>query len=781
MFKDFEDESSKMEEQMEEKKEASFLKKTLKTFFGIGFLVLVIYLIFLGKDYFFPEKTPYYIAVAGPMSGKSEINGQAMVKAIRLYLDELNDQGGIEGNPVELLIFDDQNQRDMAKQQAVKIATESQALAVIGHYSSSTGLAASPIYQQYGVPAISGSATADKLTQKNDWYFRTIFNNSDQGALVANYIHKTLDYDVAHILFDEDAYGSTLATAFMEAAEMIGLEVQHQWPFNSANERSFKYAMTDMVETLEASPNDKGIVFLAVHSTEAVEALIALRRSIERYIPIIGADAISSSNFVAKLGKYPKEETQPGYYSDKVYTTSPFILGLANLEAQEFRSKFLEKYQAEPAVTSALYYDATLLAIDAIQKMVSSGVATSIQQQRQQVKDNLWQLSTLADAIAGVTGDLYFNQHGDVIKAIPMGIYKGGKTVAAIRQYQPLQNLQSIEHPLQGILSNHIVLVNNKFMTESQVVYAGIDFTEITDLNLLSSSFEADFYLWFRFKGDFDDRNIEFLNILEATDLGEPILERKSTTEPGVLTRSYRVKARFKVDFNLRKYPLDQQMLPVYFRHKELTTNDLIYVVDRETMGLDKLTGPNADPEKIKQFFSISGWYLNKMAFFQSTQINDSTLGVTELVGNQQRIEYSQINGVLVITRHVLSFILKNLLPVIFLVGLGYLAFFILAFPQKLTLGVNLILASSLFHLKLASDLPNIDYVVLIEYFFYLVYALAVFIIVIAVLSHLTDEEDEHGKMVVQRLNLMGKVVYPFILFIFIGVIIYQNFHLITW
>jgi nitrogen fixation/metabolism regulation signal transduction histidine kinase len=114
-------------------------------------------------------------------------------------------------------------------------------------------------------------------------------------------------------------------------------------------------------------------------------------------------------------------------------------------------------------------------------------------------------------------------------------------------------------------------------------------------------------------------------------------------------------------------------------------------------------------------------------------------------------------------------------------VGLGYLAFFILAFPQKLMLGVNLILASSLFHLKLSSDLPNIDYVVLIEYFFYLVYALAVFIIVIAVFSHLAEaEEDEHGKRIVQRLNIMGKIVYPLILITFVGVIVYQNFDLIT-
>ncbi|OAD22699.1 Extracellular ligand-binding receptor [Candidatus Thiomargarita nelsonii] len=66
------------------------------------------------------------------MSGKSEANGKAMVQGIQLYLDQINQQGGIHGRPVELLIFDDQNQPELAKEVALKITKESQALAVIG-------------------------------------------------------------------------------------------------------------------------------------------------------------------------------------------------------------------------------------------------------------------------------------------------------------------------------------------------------------------------------------------------------------------------------------------------------------------------------------------------------------------------------------------------------------------------------------------------------------------------------------------------------------------------
>jgi len=83
-------------------------------------------------------------------------------------------------------------------------------------------------------------------------------------------------------------------------------------------------------------------------------------------------------------------------------------------------------------------------------------------------------------------------------------------------------------------------------------------------------------------------------------------------------------------------------------------------------------------------------------------------------------------------------------------------------------------LAASLFHLKLSSDLPNIDYIILIEYFFYLIYSMAVFIIVVAIVSHLREEdESEENKLRLKHINQFGRRFYPLVLFFGIGAIIY--------
>ena len=780
-------------------------------------LILVVILLLVSSIWwsgFILEKEPLYIAVSGPMSGKSEMNGKAMVQGIQLYLDKINQQGGIHDRPIKLLHFDDQNHPELAKKVALQITKQSQALAVIGHYTSSASLAAAPIYQKYGIPAISGSATADELTKGNDWYFRTIFNNSDQGALLANYVRKILKYHKADILFDEDVYGRTLAESFTQTAEFIGLKIRHQWHFDQKDETQFKSLMKEMIATLKDSPTER-VVFFATHSTEAVEAIVSLRREgVGNHIKFIGADALSSSNFLKKLKNYPREQTQPGYYSDGTYIAIPFLLDIASEQAQHFKHEFIQKYQEEPMTTSALYYDAAKVIINDISRLEPEGMVT-LEKTRQQVKDNLWQLSRLEDAVEGTTGDIFFDRNGDIIKSIPIGFYKKGRPIAAEYQFQLLSSIQNQEELLQNVLNNKIIQSNGKFMNRARVVYAGIDFNEISELNFSKSLYSADFFIWFRFKGDFDDQNIEFINAFKSTTrLGKPVVEQSflgdsfvptsnillsaTINEPfgsnkkneavpdssfsstavaeqfhnGLTTRSYRIKTTFKAEFDFHDYPMDKQILPIYFRHNTLTRDNLIYVVDIQGMQLSQFDSQHIEANS-RKFFKLGGWGIHKISFFQNSHKNDSTLGMPNLFDDQQRIEYSQFNAAVTIERYVFNFILKTLLPIVFLIALGYFSFFLNAFAQKLAIGINLILATSLFHLKLSSDLSNIGYVILMEYFFYLVYLLAIFIIMVALFYHLTEnKEDEETKNLRKRLNFWGKIIYPTILFAGIGIIV---------
>ena len=140
----------------------------------IRFILLIVLLILCGMAlYHILRKTPFfredpvYIAVVGPMSGPDKKWGDMMVKGINLYLDEAKHdlvEKSLAERKIELLVFDDQNDAQLAAQIATDIARENKALLVIGHYDSTTSLAAGNVYKRAGIPAITASVTDERVT-----------------------------------------------------------------------------------------------------------------------------------------------------------------------------------------------------------------------------------------------------------------------------------------------------------------------------------------------------------------------------------------------------------------------------------------------------------------------------------------------------------------------------------------------------------------------------------------------------------------------------------------
>ena len=115
--------------------------------FRLTILVLSVAAVFWGislvsqwyLDY--QQENSIYIALAGPMSGTDHESGNQIRQGVELALTEVNEAGGINGHPVKLLVFDDQNNVKVASQVAQNVVA-SRALAVVGHMYSGTSVAA---------------------------------------------------------------------------------------------------------------------------------------------------------------------------------------------------------------------------------------------------------------------------------------------------------------------------------------------------------------------------------------------------------------------------------------------------------------------------------------------------------------------------------------------------------------------------------------------------------------------------------------------------------------
>lgn len=724
-----------------------------------GIIALSLIIVFLSGVSSFDESNVFYFAVVGPMSGPNAVDGEDTVKGINLYLSRVNAEGGINGKRVELLVFDDQNKKDLARERALEIAEQDKALVVIGHAFSSCSIEGGEVYKKFGIPAISGSATAEAVTEGNDWYFRVIPNSHSQSVFLANYITRVLKYETTSIIYDQDAFGTSLATAFDSTFRGLGGEVKYTWSFDGKAENVDEVLDGIVSDLLRSRADDPGMIFLATHAGEAVKLTVSMRRKGLTY-PVAGASALANIEFISRFNEYPEEQAKPGYFSDGIYVTTPVIFDVAGEEAQQFRNAFIKEYGHAPGMKAATNYDAVKVAVQAMRTTGVQGQQENLATERAKVRDYLASLNSSKDAVEGVTGNIYFDKQGNVVKSIAIGVYQKQYLISALTQLQLVTDLNRIADLEQELEAGRIVIVDNQYLHKTNVVYTGIDINGVSNLNIKNSSYTVDFYLWFRYQGQFQDNKIEFINSVNPLTLGEPIAE-KITDD--LTYRAYRVKANFKGEFAFQDYPFDQQELVVRFRHANLTRENVIYVQDLVGMRqvtteaiLDKF-------ERAQVFSSIDDWQVIDASFFQDVARNDSTLGNPQFFDSDSDIEYSRFNASIWIKRDGLRFGVKNLFPLFIITIVSYLVFFISPKLLAVTNGLlrSALLAVAFFHLRLSNDLPGIGYTVALDYTFYIFYMLVVFALIITTFTNRANEKDNKTK--VERLNLIGKAVYPIV------------------
>ncbi len=100
------------------------------------------------------------IGLVAPFEGRYRSIGYEAIYAARLAIREINAQGGINGQRVELVALDDRGEPDKAIEAARQLVLDPQVVAVIGHLRPDSTDAAMKIYCEAGLPVIALESAA---------------------------------------------------------------------------------------------------------------------------------------------------------------------------------------------------------------------------------------------------------------------------------------------------------------------------------------------------------------------------------------------------------------------------------------------------------------------------------------------------------------------------------------------------------------------------------------------------------------------------------------------
>ena len=708
------------------------------------------------------------IAVIGPLSGKDRAGGQAMLDGVNLCVAEINERGGIGGRKLEVLAYDDQNSKEIARKKAIEIVRDSNALAVIGHYYSSTSVEGGKIYKQYGIPAVTPSATASEVTDESDWYFRVVPDTNLQGKFAAIYTNKILKHDKVYIVHERAAYGSALYRSFTRTAHDLGLQIQNVWGVDTETDNVDNILKKITLDLQDDS--NPGALFLALQDHEAAK-IVRLIRDEGMDLTIIGGDAIGSESFPRKFEDIPLRKRGYGHYTDGIYATTFFIRDIGNFNAQQFNHAFKRRFGREPDDLAATSYDAAAISVEAIKgAKPGSDLALS----RKRIRSQLTTFSNIETAYKGVTGRIYFDEHGNAKKPFPFGVYLQNKLISAPIQLKPIVNPEAIVNLKKKLEEGKILAIDDHLMYKTKVIYSGIDINEISNIDPNNGTFSADFYLWFRHRGPLDYSKIEFLNAAEDIHLSDAIMK---IGIDNISYSAYRIKGDFQEAFTFHDYPFDSQTLSIRFRHKRLNSNDLLFVADDIGMQRDVGKTPLDSPKKHSILDPSGEWHLQGVLVFSDISTTNSTLGNPRMfhATADTDISYSRFNVVTKIERNAQNYVLNNLIPLFIIILLGYAMLFISPhgppFVARMNLGVTALLTAILLSMKASTQLPDIGYLVAIDHVYFATYALILSGIIISVVELIAIRRGKD--LMAKRLEVFGRVFQPVFFLAAIGIFVY--------
>ena len=157
------------------------------------------------------------VAIVGAMSGPVAQYGDMQFTGATQAIADINAKGGVNGNKLVAVKYDDACDPKQAVAVANKVVNEGIRY-VIGHLCSSSTQPASDIYEDEGILMITPAATAPDLTSRGyQLIMRTTGLDSDQGPTAAKYILDTIKPQRIAVVHDKQQYGEGLARSVQES------------------------------------------------------------------------------------------------------------------------------------------------------------------------------------------------------------------------------------------------------------------------------------------------------------------------------------------------------------------------------------------------------------------------------------------------------------------------------------------------------------------------------------------------------------------------------------
>lgn len=167
---------------------------------------------------------PIKIGSVLSVTGGTSFLGEPEDKTLRMYVEEINKNGGVIGRQIQLIIYDDGSDANKARTFATRLVEDDKVVAVIGGSSTGTSMAMVPLFEDARIPFISFAGGLEIVDPVKKYVFKT--PHTDRMACQKIFADiRSRGFTKVGMISGTDGFGESMRKQCLLVAPAAGIEI----------------------------------------------------------------------------------------------------------------------------------------------------------------------------------------------------------------------------------------------------------------------------------------------------------------------------------------------------------------------------------------------------------------------------------------------------------------------------------------------------------------------------------------------------------------------------
>jgi branched-chain amino acid transport system substrate-binding protein len=278
-----------------------------------------------------------------------------MRNSYEMALEEINQNGGINGRPLELVYADDEGKRLKGEECVINLKKKHKSVMLIGGYSSTNTLYMAWKVEKLDIPFLVCTAADDRITQRNHKnIYRLNPPASEYNRGLESFFTEKVKPESMSILYENSPYGTSAAIRMMWFCREADIDIHKIIPYYK--EKAGTDYLAKLIAPLETLTSD--IIYMVSYFEDGATLVKLLRNRGIKSLLCGGAGGFTHPDFYQSVG-------EP---ANNLVTATLWHHKAGNQGAATYYDNYLKQYSKTPDYHGAEAYSALLVAADALKR-----------------------------------------------------------------------------------------------------------------------------------------------------------------------------------------------------------------------------------------------------------------------------------------------------------------------------------------------------------------------------------------------------------------------------